>query len=473
MRKFAFLAVIALFGLAATGYAQNAATDLLDSPYKIEAEVSAAGETVSCSVLMFGGSGSLFGTDVIVPSGPPAQFLQDELFTPFRVSIVNEDCGILSTWSDAAVGFTQTGISYDIFTGGTYWVVWPFNNVTEYFLVPAGTPTGLTLALPAGTPGLFGPMWIDNNVAPSMKMWTEDIVDDRIYEIDMVTGPTGVSYSNPDNAGTGAYGNGGGDAKDLSVCGAKRHMVSSGKIGDGQVVRASQMDETGMGCYSLWDVATPTGTTGEFFVNGVEPFLSKIGTYRLAAAGNVTGLFFNIGQPIGIANCQGIDASGAVLFANADQGGTDQTVEINNTYPIGLAIQKPAAGGNGKFVVHLNAGVPSGGTITNLPKGLGPFCFPLLIPPGGSATPVCVWNGQIANETKVGDDLYFGAPFTFTNKAPTFLDNIDGNYIAAGDPANFTLLSQWTIQGVVNNPAASSAGHSVTNAFIIDVTTGI
>jgi hypothetical protein len=115
-------------------------------------------------------------------------------------------------------------------------------------------------------------------------------------------------------------------------------------------------------------------------------------------------------------------------------------------------------------VVHLNPGAPSSGTITALPAMLGDFCFPLFLPPFGSAAPASVWN-NLGKTDRIGSSSYFGTPIPNPANAPSFFA-----LVPSGDPVNLPTGSTWTIQGLILNPASTSPkGASVTNAVRIDV----
>lgn len=470
MKKIAFVAAVALVAFSAMASAQqNAAWNLLDSPIKTQAEVANAGETLGCTLLLLGGTGSLFGADEVGNNNPNV-FVGSELAGTYRVELFDETCTSSSTWSTAFPGPTMTGITVD---GANYWAVDPFGTgQIHQFVLNSGAPTGATpVNLAAGFPGVWGPIDIDSN-KPGKIAPCEDIAADVAVEYDLSTGAIGGTIPNPDNGlGTGAYGNGISAAADPAACSGATMVMSSGSLSNGQVVRASQVDVSGTLCYSTWDIATPTGVTGEFFVNGIAEFNSNSGFggggKRLMCLGNVTSIAYNVGRPAGIADCQGIDGE-KTLFVNSSLGGSGFSVAINNTYPLGFAMQKPSGGGNGKFIAHLNSGTPSAGTITGLPASLGSFCFPLLIPPFGTGNPASVWN-SIGKTDRVGASNYFGTPIANPANPPVYF-LADGD----GDAANFTLGSQWTIQAVQLNPASSSPkGASVTNATIIDVTSGI
>ena len=473
MKRIALLAMVAVISFSAVSYAQqNAAWNLLESPFKLEAEVSNVGETVTCTLLLGGGTASLFGLDKALGT-TPQEFLGNELVGSYRVFQFDETCLSIATWPTSFTGPTMTGITLQEPSQIVYWGVDPFGAGTiDDYVKGTGAPgPAPSVPLAAGFPGVWGPLAINNNTAGT-KAFCEDIAADLALEYDLITGAVGGSIGNPDNAsGLGAYGNGISDAVDPGFCSGAGMVMSSGTVAEGQVARASQVDSLGTLCYGTWDLDTPLSVPyGETFVNGIEEFVSAIGLdRRMMALGNITGIAFNLGQPVGISDCQGQDAPDSdLVFVNSSQGGSTYTVGVNNTTPLGMAIQKPAAGGNGKYITTLNSGIPSSGTVTSLPAGLGSFCFPLLIPPFGSAAPASVWN-NIGKTEKVGASNYFGTPIVNPDKAPAyFVSN------AAGDPVNFPLSSQWTLQGIIINPAGSSPkAASVTNAVIVDVTAGI
>ena len=478
MKKVAFLAIVAVFGLMATAQAQtNASHMLLDSPYKVEGETHNAGETVICTVTL--PSTSEFEMDQFLGTSP-VQFIVDDLFAPFTIYQWNELCTLLTTWTTGGFpGGTMTGLTIQEPSQLTYWTIDVSGGVIDDYVMfsgiggpaaPVGLPAGWTVP---------GPLALDNNQGSAIA-YAQDIALDLFQEINLVTGALGCTFINPDNAaGSGAYGNGMSEAAIPADCGGTTLTVASGSIAEGQVTRASQTDCTGTLCYTSWDLATPTNPTGEFFINGIEEFLETgSGSFNkhIMAMGNVTGIVFNITKVVGIGNCQGADSPDSdVLYVNALQGGATLTVGIDNTLPIGMAIQKPPAGGPGKFITTLNPGIPSASTITPLPAQLGVYCHPLLIPPFGSAAPLCIWN-NIGKTNKVGASNYFGTTVANPAKAPTYMNSsIAGDpYIVGGDPGNFVLGQQYTYQGIIFNPTSSSPkGASVTNAMIVDVTAGL
>jgi len=180
--------------------------------------------------------------------------------------------------------------------------------------------------------------------------------------------------------------------------------------------------------------------------NGVKDvFLSEIGGWSLWS-------------------CQGVDGE-FVLYVNGQLGYLDgYKVAVPAAGPFQFSMLLPSGGGRGKFLVHLNPGAPDASTVTPLPSGLGNICFPVLLPPAGTANPVCVWN-NIGKTAKVGATNYFGTPMPNPLKAP-----VDFLLLPTGDPAHFPVGTRWTLQGVIHNPNASSPKqHSVTNAVVFDV----
>jgi len=470
MKKFTFLAVVAVFGLAAAGYAQqNAAWNLLDSPVKVEAEIYQAGETVQVQTMPL--PGALFGCDQIFGTSP-VEFIGNELFSPFTVWRFDESLtGPLAQWSTATTTTTLTGLSFDEATTTTYWSVDPFGAfaIKEHNMT-TGTATGNQVSLALGFPGVWGPLAINNNV-PGKKGWCEDIAADVALEYDLTGGPLGGSIPNPDNgSGAGAYGNGLSEAADPAACSGATMVMTSGLITEFQVARASQIDAGGSPlCYETWELLNSLAGYGETFVNGIEEHFASAGGKRLMVMGNATSVVYNVGRPVGIFDCQGKDAPQSdTLYVNAAQG-PNFTVGIDNTAPLAMAMQKPAGSASpGKFVVHMNSGAPSAGTLTNLPAALGTACFPLLIPPSGTGAPVCVWN-NIGKTDKVGGSNYFGTPIANPTNAPSFF-HLD----ADGDALNLPLSSQWTVQGIILNSLGSSPkSASLTNGVVIDVTAGI
>lgn len=173
--------------------------------------------------------------------------------------------------------------------------------------------------------------------------------------------------------------------------------------------------------------------------------------------------YFEAGPfPYMIPECMGKDGTDVhVMFVN---GSREAFHKADAGAPLSLSMVKPVAGGNGKFVVHLNAGVADPFSVTSVGFGLGNACFPFIMPPHGGAAPVSVWN-NVGKESRLGASHYFGNPQASPARAPSFF-----HQQAGGDTANLPSGSEWSLQGIVVNPAASSArAASVTNVVEIEI----
>jgi len=458
----AVVAAVLLLGSHVALAQENGATELLDSPVKVEGEIAYAAEGVFCALPL---PGSLFGVDKI-EGATPVEFLVNEMFAPFRIFHVDEICALHASFPTAVSGATLTGITFDEQTGTTYWGVDLSAGVIAEFTFATGTPTGASVPLAAGYPGVWGPLAIDTH-RPGKRAFCEEIVADLALEYDLVSGAVGVSFANPDNTGSGAFGNGLSDAADPAACSGATMLISSGTPAEGQVRRASQIGVDGTVCYEFWSLGCLAGS-GETFVNGIEESYSDWTWKILLCVGNATGSAYVVWKNFLPDDCTGVDSPDSnVLFVNG-RGGYSYLIRIDNGLPLALAIQKPPAGGNGKYVVHLNTGVPTLESLTLLPASLGWACFPMLYPPLGEASPVAVWN-NIGKTDKIGTSQWFGGAIPNPPRAPAFF-HLD----ADGDPVNLPLGSEWTLQGVIANPASSSPrGASLTNFWILDVTAGI
>lgn len=164
--------------------------------------------------------------------------------------------------------------------------------------------------------------------------------------------------------------------------------------------------------------------------------------------------------PNEIGSCQGIDGVDVLQINGSTGVSSDYTVQTRFFMPILFHIDKPSGGGNGKFVVHLNRGVPSPTSVTPLPAGLGATCFPFLLP--GGATPAAIWT-NLNKPTQIGTSNFQGSPIP--NPLPAPVTFYDSNHEL------WQVFQSWTLQGVIVNPDASSRRRaSVTNAVILEVT---
>jgi len=193
-----------------------------------------------------------------------------------------------------------------------------------------------------------------------------------------------------------------------------------------------------------------------FVASSGEIYLVRVGGFEGAQG---TGTITVECTPSVIDDCQGVDGVNT-LRVNFDDGvGSGHAVAVEAGGPIFFDIAKPEAGGNGKFMVHMNAGAPSPETTITLPGSLGPFCFEALL--GDGASPVSVWN-NIGKKDLIDCSNFFGTPIPDPERAPTtFL------LLPSGDP-NLPVGSVFTLQGVIINPEATSPkGASVTNAILL------
>jgi len=462
MRTVFFLAVLAPLLLAGTAVGQqNPLTSLLDSPVKSDREIYQAGEQIVCS-LPLPGTAAMFGADTVDGSAANKTFITDELFAPFRVWEGDGACQLVQTWSTAFAGGTMTGIANpNNKIGATYWVLNPAGGTADEHLFGIGAATGTTVPLPAGG-ALPGPLVIDDNQAGEIGCF-QDIGLDVITCIDFAAGGAFVcSYANVDNTGAGAFGNGIDDAVDTSVCGGATLVNASGTINEGQVTRVGQYDcnvpVPDAACANRWDV-------GQFstFVNGIDEFDELNpgaggGEERLCLVDNVTSTMLIVNQPVGITDCQDINANMDVLFVNGSQGGVTFTVDVRRSTTVSTGLQR-VTGSNGKFIYHMNAGFPTQSTVGPL-FDLGNECFPFI---GGSPPPAVVEN-NVGKTNLVGSSNYFGDPISDPAKAPVFVCPTQARI----DTVNFPAGSIFTVQSIHLNPAASSSkGGSLSNAIVV------
>lgn len=151
-----------------------------------------------------------------------------------------------------------------------------------------------------------------------------------------------------------------------------------------------------------------------------------------------------------------------VLFVNGTFGGSDRRVTIEGGDPVYGYMVLPPAGGNGKYVVHLNLGSPGVGTGAELPFDIGQACFSMILTQG--ATPSSVWN-NVGKTNLVGESSYFGMPIPSPPRATAvFLD------LPTGDAANLPPGTEVTFQAITIDPGSeSSKSASVSNAVILAI----
>jgi hypothetical protein len=452
MRKIAFVAAVcvAIFGVAAQAQ-QNSAVNLLDSPVKTQNEVYNAGEVIQCSIAL-PGTAALFGCDTLTGSSGPVIMYSGELFGAFRVWEYDEGCTPTATWSTAFAGGTMTGLASPNGDTTKYWVVNPGGSADQHNY-GVGTATGTTVPLVAT--GLLGAGVIDDNVGGEI-LCVDDIVLDNYTCVDLnAAGAFVCSFANADNTGSGAYGNSIGDAVTPGDCGGGTLVAATGSIGEGQVTRVGQYTCPGgvdPGCTDRWSVAAFST-----FTNGIEEF-DLGGTRTLHMLDNAGSTVFILQQPVGIADCQDIDADMDLVYCNASQGGANYSVDVATAGTLSVANQRTGAG-NGKFVHQMWAGVPDGSTVAPL-FDLGNACNSFL---GGAV----VVENNVGKTNIVGASNYFGAGISDPAKAPTFLGSL---LQASIDTANLSAGSQWTHQAIhLNGSASSKKGGSLSNALIMNM----
>lgn len=448
-RQLIIISSILLVVAAAARAQVDARLQLLDSPVKTRSATPRSGEAVVCS-LALPTSAALYDLDTVTGSDGPVELITGELWGSFRVWKLDEGCSLLSTWSTALGGTTQTGLAVANGDPGAYWAIDAGTATAELFLMGVGTSLGVTMVLP-GT-GTMGAAVIDDNQAGEI-LCIADVTFDLFRCID--TANPGVElcrYASQDDTGGGAFGNGIGDAVSPDDCSGQTLVQATGTTGEGQVTRVGQYDCSGAApaCANRWSVtAFSTFTTGidEFDLGGVR---------TLAMNANETSVVFLLQTPICLCDCQDIDGMDT-LWVNASQGGAAFSVSVPVDGTLSAAIHRPE-NGSGKFVAQLHAGAPSGATIVEL-FDLGNACFDYL---DGSAAVV---ENLIGKTDLLGQTSYFGAPRPDPQGAPSFLQSLMQPEI---DVANLAAGTDWSFQAIMRNSASSSKkGASLTNGIVL------
>jgi len=165
----------------------------------------------------------------------------------------------------------------------------------------------------------------------------------------------------------------------------------------------------------------------------------------------------------GTVNAQGDGGVTPILFVNGSTGGGLARVFASADGPLDVALERPPAGGPGRFVVHANLGAPTAGTLTGLPFGIGTACFPMILTQGGD--PDAVWN-NVGKVSLVGASVYFdGTSIPDPDRAPANVLSLPG-----GDPANLPPGATVTFQAIAVDPAsASQKSASLSNAVIVEI----
>lgn len=128
-------------------------------------------------------------------------------------------------------GTTSTGIAYDP-VGDSLWIA-DYATGVIHEVDKSGTQTGRSLATGFDD---VGPATIDPGDSPG-RIWVEDIGSDQIVQMELATGVVTYVHANPDNTGSGAFGNGiSYDVLD-SFTDPGNLVISSGTLEEGQVTR--------------------------------------------------------------------------------------------------------------------------------------------------------------------------------------------------------------------------------------------
>ena len=429
----------------------------------------------SATVVSSGGAAFFTGATEIVPAGAVLGF--DERFavidftsnpSPLHdIHFFDEDLNQVGTIQVALAGPHCTGLAWDE-TAQTFWVAdflgFPFPSFVEFDT--AGFATGNSFSFcdvfPAGGATIdtrFGRrvLYALETGSDTVRAWDID-ADAELTE--WTTGSCGSScpvIETPDGPDSESFGLS--LAADPSRCGGGNLVIASGAS---SITSALQFGWSGdpTTCPTQVDSCFNSdlgvlAAAGEFVPQGIVEFESTQGTGRdLFVVGAGTGRVFILDSAAGIGDCQNVDPDAATLYVNTDQGGPDFTIEIDPTQPLAASIQRPGGAGNGRFVIHLDAGYPDDSTISSL-FDLGDSCFPFV---GGAWE--AVWNNAGRNGL-VGSSNYFGDPIPDPARADTFF-----LLLPSGDPTNLPLGSRFTLQGAILNPNSSSGrGASLTNAI--------
>ncbi len=184
------------------------------------------------------------------------------------------------------------------------------------------------------------------------------------------------------------------------------------------------------------------------------------GTALIAAPRDETAqgsvyVFFGVNCLDGTVNA-GAGAVTSNLYVNGVLGGETRTVDVGPEDLLLVSLIAPTAGGNGKFVLHANAGTVTPATQTLLPLDIGTTCFPFLMNAG--ASPVIVAN-NLGKTGLLGESEFYGAPQADPGRATTHLLY----------PA-LSVGTVLTFQAVmIDAGSAGSKAVSTTNAVVVSV----
>jgi hypothetical protein len=427
----------------------NADCMLLQAPYRVEPSPVSA-QVVRTAPFT---STSGFGVAEDLATG---QMIFSDLNAPFLVEFRNKDLSLIRTINIPNQGNTMTGIAYDP-KNDTIWVGDRLTRIGWEYDKNTGAATGGSVSM-TFLGGLFGGFTIDpNDGLGGDTAYLEDVGFDTVAQFSIRTGTVSCGFQNPGIPG--AFGNGVTYAAvpafpgDLFVTTGTNDAGRADRIARGNPCAGSEFVDF---------VYLPELLPGETFPNGlqssVDPSVDPSEVFYIL--GSASSTIYEIQTPQGVEDCHGVDDE-RILFVN---GSNEDHVRVPEGWPLHFGIWKPSGGGNGRYVVHLNAGRPDDGTISELPFGLGPICFPILLPPAGAGSPVAVWN-CIGKPGKVGSTNYFSSPLPDPPPAPVFFFDRP-----EGDAVNLVSGSEFTVQGVILNPASSSPkGASVTNGVVLQI----
>jgi hypothetical protein len=370
------------------------------------------------------------------------EILFSEQNTPFRIEFRDKQLNLVRTLDIPNQGTAMAGIGYDA-KHDTIWAcdqttykVWEYNKFTA-------AATGAWVQYPGGL--LAGSLTIDlNDGTGGDTLYIAEPYWDKIHQVNLRTGQKTGDHQNP--LGQYAWGSGISYAANPAYSGEL--FITAGLEADGQVTDLFRgnpsIGQDYLHAFSVRDFGPSGDVLPIGFQSSIDPGVTPSEVFYYV--GQDTNTIYEIYAPKTSEDCQGIDGEN-VLFVN---GQNSPFVDLGEGWPFHFAIWKPSGGGIGRYLVHMNAGHPYDPTITTLPSGLGVVCFPMLLPPFGSASPVCVWN-NVGKTQKIGASHYFGAAIPDPQPAPVFFHES-----ISGDATNMPAGATFTLQGVILNPAASS-----------------
>lgn len=144
------------------------------------------------------------------------------------------------------------------------------------------------------------------------------------------------------------------------------------------------------------------------------------------------------------------------LYINGNSGDVMRRVDVSADHLLLASLIAPAAGGNGKFVLHADVGEPVPGSQALLPFDIGITCFPFLSTAG--AAPVLVAN-NLGKTGLLGESEFYGSPQADPERATTHV-------LYPALPVGTVLTFQAVM---VDTGSAGSKAVSTTNAVIVTV----